>query len=166
MSLNPILRSLNERDADDFNTEFCMVTPEQVDALLGRQPGGRCCEPERALMRAVLQDAVLCLIGEAAGTTKAERPRIALEARAWLHSRTGVFSFENVCLVLGLNPEGLRGRLLELAAREARTPSASQGDEDGARAAGHGVRQLRKARERRGRSIRLRADHRRRAGGA
>ena len=67
---------------------------------------------ERALMRAVLEDAIRCLAGDVGGL--GERGQLAVEARGWLAS-TDVrwpFSFENVCDGLGLEPSRLRARLL------------------------------------------------------
>jgi hypothetical protein len=67
---------------------------------------------ERALMRAVFEDAVRCLSGEV-GPVR-ERAQLAAEARAWVAAvdRRWAFSFENVCDVLGFDAERLRGRLL------------------------------------------------------
>jgi hypothetical protein len=70
---------------------------------------------ERALMRAVLQDAILCLRGHATGATSAnERQRAAEQAYRWIASRdtTWPFAFESICHVLGLEPSSLRRRLL------------------------------------------------------
>jgi hypothetical protein len=67
---------------------------------------------ERALMRAVLEDAVRCLAGEIGA--RDERPQLAADARRWvldpdLH---WPFSFENVCDALGLDAGRLRAELL------------------------------------------------------
>jgi hypothetical protein len=67
---------------------------------------------ERALMRAVLEDAILCIGGPTgASRSKAE---LAREARAWVASedRLWPYSFENICDVLGLAADTLRRRLL------------------------------------------------------
>ncbi len=68
---------------------------------------------ERALMRAVLEDAIRCLAGDAGGL--GERGQLVSEARAWLESTDArwPFSFENVCDGLGLEPSRLRTRLLQ-----------------------------------------------------
>jgi len=67
---------------------------------------------ERALMRAVLEDAVRCLSGEI-GPVR-ERPQLAAEARTWLQASDSrwPFSFQNVCDHLGFDPDLLRGRVL------------------------------------------------------
>ena len=90
---------------------------EQLEDLIG---GTRNCGvgvPERALMQAMLQDAVLCLMRQAAPAN--ERPQLYAEARAWVesHSRAWVFSFESVCDALGINADYARRRLLSLADR-------------------------------------------------
>src|SRR5207247_2497135 len=76
---------------------------------------------ERALMRAVLEDAVRCLVGEVG--PRRQRGQLAAEAREWIEAGDFCwpFSFENVCDGLGFHAASLRGRLLRdapaLAAR-------------------------------------------------
>jgi len=67
---------------------------------------------ERALMRAVLEDAIRCLSGEI-GPIR-ERPQLAVEARAWIESMDlhWPYSFHNVCDHLGFDPARLRVRVL------------------------------------------------------
>ena len=67
---------------------------------------------ERALLRAVLEDAIRCMAGEI-GPVR-ERPLLAAEARTWVAdtNRRWPMSFENVCEALGFEPEALRDRLL------------------------------------------------------
>lgn len=132
---------------------------EQIESMTLKPAAGT--EPVRALMRAMLQDAILCLLGEAASAPQ-HRPRLADEARQWFASpsRVGVFSFENVCSVLGFESGPLRRRLLD-AAKSASLPtteirSASEGEGIS------GVRHLRKSRERRTRRIRTTGRRRRR----
>jgi hypothetical protein len=69
---------------------------------------------EMALMRAVLEDALRCVLGEGPIRDRAER---AAEARGWLEDRDRVwpFSFENVCDCLGLCAERLRARVFASA---------------------------------------------------
>src|SRR3989442_15937913 len=58
---------------------------------------------ERALMRAVLEDAMRCLIGEAG--PRHQRGALAAEARQWIETPDPrrPFPFENVCDGLGPN---------------------------------------------------------------
>lgn len=67
---------------------------------------------ERALMRAVLEDAIRCLGG--AGGPMRLRPSLAAEARRWVadEDRQWPYSFENICEALGLDPAHVRSRLL------------------------------------------------------
>jgi hypothetical protein len=67
---------------------------------------------ERALMRAVLEDAIRCMAGEI-GPVR-ERPQLAAEARAWIESVDlhWPLSFVNVCDHLGFDAERVRARLL------------------------------------------------------
>ena len=67
---------------------------------------------ERALLRAVLEDAIRCMAGEI-GPVR-ERPMLAAEARVWVTDteRRWPMSFENVCESLGFEAGALRARLL------------------------------------------------------
>ena len=87
-----------------------MIAMVQVEETTRTQAGPAA--GERALMRAVLEDAVHCLAGEV-GPAR-ERRQLAADARRWV---TEVdphwpFSFENVCDALGFDAERLRGRVL------------------------------------------------------
>ena len=86
---------------------------------------------ERALMRAVLQDAILCLLGLAADVPSRDRPWTMVQAQHWFVSRdlTWPFSFESICNVLGLAPDSLRQRLLRgLSADSGRGAGVPGGD--------------------------------------
>jgi hypothetical protein len=67
---------------------------------------------ERALMRAVLEEAIHCLAAETGpvGT----RSRLAAQARAWVadDDLQWPFSFANLCDALGFSAQALRARLL------------------------------------------------------
>lgn len=66
-------------------------------------------QSELALMDAVLDDALTCYQKQFAPHTRREQ-QLAQEAAAWLFSEDDrwPFSFVNVCLALGLEPEYLR----------------------------------------------------------
>ena len=70
-------------------------------------------EPEKRLMLAVLEDAVLCF---QKGSFAGDRRRKALfpDAEEWIMEENSdwPFSFENICEVLGFNPDYLRQGLL------------------------------------------------------
>src|SRR5262249_23427797 len=103
----------------EVNDEHDVIGPplvrEQLEDLPGQPRGGGCGDPERALMRAMLLDAVLCLIGQSAPAV--DRPRLAAEARAWIvsRSREWIYAFERVCEALHFDADYLRRRLLQLA---------------------------------------------------
>jgi hypothetical protein len=63
--------------------------------------------PEKRLMLAVLEDALKCF-------QSAKRKRLCEEAEQWIleEGSTWIFSFENICEVLTINPEYLRQGLL------------------------------------------------------
>src|SRR5262245_13454946 len=70
---------------------------------------------ERALLCAILEDAIRCLAGE--GRPARERWGLAAEARAWIENddREWPFSFECVCESLNLDSGRLRSKLLRAA---------------------------------------------------
>lgn len=62
-----------------------------------------------ALMRAVLEDAIRCFQKQFVSNS-AHDQRLGREAHAWLFAEEaqGLFSFVNICSVLGLEPEYIR----------------------------------------------------------
>src|SRR5437762_4896386 len=66
---------------------------------------------ERALLCAVLADAVRCLTHTIGGGPK-DQARLAVQARRWVLKRgeDWPYSFENVCAALGLHPRLTRSR--------------------------------------------------------
>ena len=73
--------------------------------------GAHC--PEAALMRAVLEEALLCLQGRFVSAGRRGQ-RIAQEAEAWFLSEDThwPFAFISICEVLGLEPVAVREALL------------------------------------------------------
>ena len=65
--------------------------------------------PEQVLMLAVLEDAIICFQDYVAATCKRKR-LLHLEAEQWIldEDRSYLFSFENICDSLGLEPTYLR----------------------------------------------------------
>src|SRR5215813_3266589 len=66
-------------------------------------------QPEKALLLAVLEDAIECFLTDHAAKDHAGKEQFQ-EAEEWI-MQTGddwVFSFENVCELLGFDPEYLR----------------------------------------------------------
>jgi hypothetical protein len=70
-------------------------------------------DPERVLMLALLQDAVVCFQDNVSATCK-RKQTMHLDAAAWIEStdRSYLFSFENVCDALGYDAEYMRQGLL------------------------------------------------------
>lgn len=94
----------------DNNTEFLLIDFEYgsgFDNFIEREGYAR--GPERALMLALLFDAVQLLLSERSATRTGETLAFR-EARSWLMSddHEYVFSFQNVCEALGINPAYLR----------------------------------------------------------
>jgi len=98
---------------------------------------------ERALMRAVLEDAIRCLIGEVG--PRHQRGALAAEARQWIEiaDPRWPFSFENVCDGLGLNAANLRRRLLRDAPAPALPDASAPTLADARQPGGRGVRSRR-----------------------
>lgn len=83
--------------------------------------------PERALLRAVLQEAILDVRGYATGMAQKNRRRAAQQAYYWMLSRdvTWPFSFENICGLLGFDADCLRRWVLREAPVAALTAQVS-----------------------------------------
>ena len=137
---------------------------EQIEPLMGGVRGEGVGAPERALMRAMLQDAVLCLLGEAAPAD--ERTRLAADARYWVEScsREWVFSFESVCDAIGIDPDYARRHLLRLADQQqpADVPTGEAGPPHRDGRAPRAVRGLRRSGSRPRRAIHFMSERRRR----
>jgi len=95
---------------------------------------------ERALMRAVLEDGIRCLIGEVG--PRHQRGALAAEARQWIETADPrwPFSFENVCDGLGLEATNLRRRLLRDAPAPALPDAPAPTLADARQPGGRGVR--------------------------
>lgn len=70
-------------------------------------------DPERVLMLAVLQDAVVCFQDHVRAKCK-RKQALHREAEEWILSndRSYLFSFENVCETLGFDPDWMRDGLV------------------------------------------------------
>ena len=148
----------------ELNADHDVIGPpmvrEQLEAVLGAPRRNGLGDPERALMRAVLLDAVLCLVGQSAPAK--DRPRLAADARVWVTSRSRewVFAFENVCDALDFDAVYIRRRLFALS--EADAPSAADCSTTLSRQSrtARAVRGIRKSTQRRRRALHfVRADH-------
>ncbi len=88
-----------------------LVMPEQ---FFGADESLSAVSGERRLMLAVLEDAVFCYQSYAL-SRDARRKFEFSEAKSWIENddRDWPFSFENICAVLGFDPECLRSGLRE-----------------------------------------------------
>lgn len=109
--------------AHDTALRDSVTNPSATAAL--EDMNGKPASGERALMRAVLQDAILCLRGQV-GSGR-ERERLKTQAILWVTStsRKWPFAFESLCDTLGFDVECLRQRLL----RDAAQPDGSAGSD-------------------------------------
>jgi hypothetical protein len=100
------LSVLDHNEAVHELISYIHVPPEQFYDPRG-SPSGRC--PEAELMRAVLEDALLCFHKGLVRQGRRDQ-RIAREAEEWLLSDDDrwPFSFVSICAVLGLEPAYLR----------------------------------------------------------
>ena len=82
-------------------------------------------QPEFELLLAVLEDALHCYFTNVQMRGRREK-RIFTETEEWFFctENEGVFTFENICSVLGLDPDYIRGGL-ELFKSACRTPHRS-----------------------------------------
>lgn len=73
--------------------------------------------PERSLMLAVLEEAARCFLNY--GSAEGKQRVLYDEARDWFASsdQTRLYDFENICNVLGIEPDYLRRRLVEVRDR-------------------------------------------------
>ena len=115
--------------SDDKQLEAGASAPGRLGGV-GRDAGnGVLPPPELSLMRAVLQDAIMCYLGRA----KRRRidPRIlAREAEYWIRISDwdSPFSFNNVCEALGLSHESTRRMILSWRNDGRRAPRLFQGE--------------------------------------
>ncbi len=84
-------------------------------------------EPEKRLMLAVLEDAVICFQKFVRSSNAKERLAFE-EAEAWILDEDShwLFSFVNICEALGLDPDYLREGLIRWKQRETGVRSKSQ----------------------------------------
>jgi hypothetical protein len=101
--------SVEERVASLFQPDT--VLPDQYLETVSRKTH---LEPEKKLMLAVLEDAVACF--QKYGSVREGKGRILFsEAEEWIlceHNDDWLFSFDNICEALGLNPKYIREGLL------------------------------------------------------
>jgi hypothetical protein len=118
-SLSTAEAASHSNDGAEYLLLPAPVLPEQFFA---RPTGGsHPASGVRALMWAILEDAIACVQKQAL-TPSRRHQRLAREAGQWIFAdnTTWVFSFLNVCAALGLEPEHLRTKLDHWVKRWAR----------------------------------------------
>jgi hypothetical protein len=98
----------------NFLFEPDTLAPQQFYATLKSSPMP---DPERRLMAAMLEDAVACLSRDPRRCTRQQRRSFA-SAHQWINAtdeENWIFSFTNVCEMLGLDPSYLRRGLIRWA---------------------------------------------------
>lgn len=99
---------MNIRPEED-SFEGCLL-PAQYNSLVRRARFGAS-EAERSLMLAVLKDAIRICLSDRNAATRERRLRFE-ETRRWFEdSATGIFTYENLCDVLGIDADRVRARL-------------------------------------------------------
>jgi hypothetical protein len=88
------------------------MTPQQYYDAVGRR---HALDAEPRLLFAVLEDAIRCYAMDANSMSTARRHECE-EARLWIEARGDydVFSFESICRVFDIDPDGLRRQLKTL----------------------------------------------------
>jgi len=100
--------------ARDYESWMSLFQPDVLAPLqyLDRWRCRRRQNPEMMLMYAVLEDAVACF-QKFSSTTSRRGKKLFREAESWLmyDNSEGFYAFCNICEVLGLNPNYIRGGL-------------------------------------------------------
>ena len=101
------IRSLEDKNASLFHSDPSLYY-QYLETLRSRT----CLEPERELMLAVLEDAIVCFQKYAFARDGKGR-RLFLDAQRWIVEKdcNWPFSFENICFHLGMDPSYIRGGL-------------------------------------------------------
>jgi hypothetical protein len=106
--------NLEERIATLFQPDS-LAAPQFFDTLRRRSYP----DPTHRLILAILEDAIHCFQDNLRARDP-KRRALHLEAERWILSedRTWIFSFENVCEMLGLEPGYLRSGLIRWKERQ------------------------------------------------
>lgn len=107
---------MNNLSIEDIDSRLAMLF--QPDELASHQyqktfKRVKPLEPEKMLMLAVLEDAIMCYQRYLHAKHEKEQ-RLHQDVVSWIFDKTDIrtFSFENICMVCGLEPDYLRMGLL------------------------------------------------------
>lgn len=112
----------DERLLDVFDPDI--ILPAQHFAAIQRKkfPSG-----EHRLLVALIQDAIECF-QKHMHARDAKRRQLFLDAQGWIGSEDdrGVFSFNNVCMLLGMNPDYVRQGLAHWSEQSKEVPRSQR----------------------------------------
>jgi hypothetical protein len=123
--------------AQDDRLPLPVCHPERSEGSTRSDFSG--CEPERKLLEAILQDAIECWqacaviarVWRVSGySSMGKRQREYFEADRWFfgeYDNAPLFSFQQICDCLGLDPDFIRRRLLEWRDRQNPVPASLPG---------------------------------------
>ena len=109
--------SMQEHEATSLFQPDTLITAQYFETIC-RRPN---LEPEQSLMLAVLEDAVFCFQKNLFARTS-NKKALFQEAEDWILEEEcdWLFSFENICEVVGINPKYLRQGLMSWKRRKLR----------------------------------------------
>lgn len=112
---------------DTMDSESQIFEPDVVLAPDFYAPRTGLPDPERSLMIAVLEEASRCLLNYCTSIDRKQR-QLYEEARDWFASEDyeHLYSYENVCHVLGIDPAYLRRRIFAVRDRRAASTASSR----------------------------------------
>jgi len=112
----------DERLLDVFDPDIILPTQHFAAIQRKRFPSG-----EHRLLVALIQDAIEC-VQKHMHARDAKRRQLFLDAQGWIGSDDdrGVFSFNNVCMLLGMNPDYVRQGLSNWCEKAQEVPRAER----------------------------------------
>jgi hypothetical protein len=123
VELETIDRSSHKRKRAGINANGNIGSLYQPDDLIcaqyfDRRGGNMCLSPEKSLMLAVLEDAIICF-QENYRARCGKNKKLFDAVQEWFFGATDwVFGFENICSALGYDPGYIRAGLLRWREKE------------------------------------------------
>jgi hypothetical protein len=112
----------DERLLDVFDPDIILPTQHFAAIMRKKYPSG-----EHRLLVALIQDAIECF-QKHMHARDAKRRQLFLDAQGWIGSEDdrAVFSFNNVCMLLGMNPDYVRQGLAHWCEKSQEAPRAAR----------------------------------------
>lgn len=116
--------SAEEYEASSLSQPDTLITAQYLETVRRKIHLG----PEKRLMLAVLEDGVICFQKNLLART-GKKKKLFQEAEDWIlgEGSDWLFSFENICETLGLNPRYLRKGLMDWKQRKLREQRKAKG---------------------------------------